>query len=156
MIPTNFEEIFKASQETLNQFLITELPINIFLVSAEGYICWANNNLLNLVNVNSLQEVIGMHISHWDECRWDAIQEVIRTKQETIVEEFYNEIFFSTVRKPVIQNNKLIGILGLSINITGKKQAELAKQQFMMNMAHDLRTPLAGIIGIASIQANEK
>ncbi|WP_050764038.1 sensor histidine kinase [Rickettsiella grylli] len=155
MMPTNFEEIFKASQETLNQFLITELPINIFLVSTEGYICWANTNLLNLVNVNSLQEVIGIHISHWDECRWDAIQEVIRTKQETIVEEFYNETFFSTVRKPVIQNNKLIGVLGLSINITGKKQAERAKQQFMMNMAHDLRTPLAGIIGIASIQANQ-
>ncbi|EDP45988.1 sensory box histidine kinase/response regulator [Rickettsiella grylli] len=154
-MPTNFEEIFKASQETLNQFLITELPINIFLVSTEGYICWANTNLLNLVNVNSLQEVIGIHISHWDECRWDAIQEVIRTKQETIVEEFYNETFFSTVRKPVIQNNKLIGVLGLSINITGKKQAERAKQQFMMNMAHDLRTPLAGIIGIASIQANQ-
>ena len=97
----NLEKIFKASQETLNQFLITQLPINIFLVNTEGYVCWANNNLLDYVNINSLEDVIGMHISQWDKCRWDAIQEVLETKQETITEEFHNETFFSTVRKPV-------------------------------------------------------
>lgn len=151
----NLEEIFKASQETLNQFLITQLPINIFLVNTEGYVCWANKNLLNYVNINSLEDVIGMHISHWDKCRWDAIQEVLKTKQESIVEEFYNGTFFSSVRKPVIQNGKLIGVLGLSIDITEKKQSEIAKQKFIMNMAHDLRTPLAGIIGLANIQADQ-
>ena len=151
----NLEEIFKASQETLNQFLITQLPINIFLVNTEGYVCWANKNLLNFVNINSLEDVIGMHISHWDKCRWDAIQEVLKTKQESTTEEFYNGTFFSSVRKPVIQNNKLIGVLGLSIDITEKKQSEIAKQQFIMNMAHDLRTPLAGIIGISGIQADQ-
>ncbi len=153
MIINNLEAIYKASQQTLNQFLITELPINIFLVNTEGYICWANENLLNYVNINSLQEVIGIHISHWDECRWSAIQEVLSSKQETITEEFYNGTFFSTIRKPVILNNQLIGVLGLSINITEKKQAENAKQQFIMNMAHDLRTPLSGIIGLSSLQA---
>ncbi|MFZ0218866.1 MAG: ATP-binding protein [Candidatus Aquirickettsiella sp.] len=152
----NLEKIFKASQETLNQFLITQLPINIFLVNAEGYVCWANKNLLNYVNINSLEDVIGMHISHWDKCRWDAIQEVLKTKQETITEEFYNDTFFSSIRKPVIQNEALIGVLGLSIDITEKKQSEIAKQEFLMNMAHDLRTPLAGIIGLANIQAHSK
>lgn len=152
----NLEKIFKASQETLNKFLITQLPINIFLVNADGYVCWANQNLLNYVNINSLKDVIGMHISQWDKCRWDAIQEILKTKQETITEEFYNETFFSTIRKPVIQNGELIGVLGLSIDITEKKQSEIAKQEFIMNMAHDLRTPLAGIIGLASIQADSK
>ncbi|MEN9917535.1 MAG: hypothetical protein RLY40_1477 [Pseudomonadota bacterium] len=152
---SNLEEIFKASQETLNQFLITELPINIFLIDRKGYVCWANKNLLNFVNINSLQEVLGMHISHWNKCRWDAIQEVLITKQETVTEEFYNEAYFSSIRKPVIQNGKLVGVLGLSIDITDKKQSEIAKQQFIMNMAHDLRTPLSGIIGLSYIQSKE-
>jgi signal transduction histidine kinase/ActR/RegA family two-component response regulator len=153
---TNLEQIFKDSQETLNQFLITQLPINIFLVNPEGYVCWANKNLLNFVNMQTVEDVMGMHISVWDKCRWDAIQEVVKTKQETVSEEFYNGTFFSSVRKPVIQNGEIIGVLGLSIDITEKKQSEIAKQEFLMNMAHDLRTPLLGIIGLANIQANKK
>jgi signal transduction histidine kinase/CheY-like chemotaxis protein len=48
------------------------------------------------------------------------------------------------------------GLIGISIDITDRKQAEIAKQEFLMNMAHDLRTPLAGIIGLSSIQADSK
>lgn len=153
---TNLKKIFEDSQETLNQFLITQLPINIFVVDKEGYICWANKNLLNFVNMQTVNTVIGMHISVWDKCRWDAIQEVLETKQETVIEEFYNGTYFSCVRKPVIQNGEIIGVIGLSIDITEKKQSEVAKQEFLMNIAHDLRTPLVGIIGLASIQAKKQ
>lgn len=153
---TNLEKIFEDSQETLNQFLITQLPINIFLVNKEGYICWANKNLLNFVNMQTIEAVMGMHISIWDKCRWDAIQEVLKTKQETVEEEFYNGTYFSCIRKPVIQNGEISGVIGLSIDITEKKQSEVAKQEFLMNIAHDLRTPLVGIIGLASIQAKKQ
>ena len=153
---TNLKKIFEDSQETLNQFLITQLPINIFLVNKEGYICWANKKLLNFVNMPTVDAVMGMHISVWDKCRWDAIQEVLKTNQETVVEEFYNGTFFSCIRKPVMQNGEIIGVLGLSIDITEKKQSEVAKQEFLMNIAHDLRTPLVGIIGLANIQAKRQ
>lgn len=153
---TKLKKIFENSQETLNQFLITQLPINIFLVDKEGYVCWANKNLLNFINTPNVDAVMGMHISVWDKCRWDAIQEVLATKQETVIEEFYNGTYFSCVRKPVIQNGEIIGVIGLSIDITEKKQSEVAKQEFLMNIAHDLRTPLVGIIGLASIQAKKQ
>src|ERR1043165_2184921 len=153
---TSLEKIFENSQETLNQFLITQLPINIFLVNKEGYICWANKNLLNFVNTQTIEAVRGTHIRIWDKCRWDAIQEVLKTKQETVEEEFYNGTYFSCIRKPVIQNGEIIGVIGLSIDITEKKQSEVAKQEFLMNIAHDLRTPLVGIIGLANIQAKKQ
>ncbi|WP_342146974.1 ATP-binding protein [Rickettsiella endosymbiont of Aleochara curtula] len=156
MKSTNLKKVFEDSQETLNQFLITQLPINIFLINTEGYVCWANKNLLDFVSMDTVDDVIGMHISEWDKCRWHAIEEVLKSQQETITEEFYNGTFFSTVRKPVIQNGELIGVLGLSIDITEKKQSEIAKQEFLMNMAHDLRTPLMGIMGLANLQANQQ
>jgi signal transduction histidine kinase len=45
-----------------------------------------------------------------------------------------------------------LGILIVSHDITKEKQAEIAKQEFIMNMAHDLRTPFSGIVGLAQLQ----
>ncbi|WP_143549553.1 PAS domain-containing protein, partial [Rickettsiella grylli] len=90
-------------------------------------------------------------------------EHVLETQKEYSIEEEVTsydgkKAFFLSRKIPLYEPNtqKVIGIIGISLDITASKQAELAKQQFMMNMAHDLRTPLAGIIGIASIQANEK
>ncbi len=66
-------------------------------------------------------------------------------------------------------NEKIVGILGVYIDITEKKKdekiiiqakiaaeaANKAKTEFIMNMSHDLRTPLSGILGLSSIQAKE-
>jgi two-component system aerobic respiration control sensor histidine kinase ArcB len=149
----NLNKVYEDSQATLNEFLVNELPINIFLVNSEGYICWANKKLLDYINASTVGDVIGVHISQWGQYRWAAIQRVLETKEETTVEETYDGMVFSTVRKPVMQNETLIGVLGLAMDITQQKQAEQAKQAFLQNMAHDLRTPLAGIIGLASLQA---
>lgn len=66
-------------------------------------------------------------------------------------------------------NEQIVGILGVYVDITEKKKAEKiiiqakiaaeaankAKTEFIMNMSHDIRTPLSGILGLSSIQANE-
>ena len=89
-------------------------------------------------------------------------RQVMETQKEFSIEEIVNShegvktIFFS--RKSPLYDPKtkqVIGIIGSSLDITASKQAELAKQQFIMNMAHDLRTPLAGIIGIAGMDAEQ-
>jgi two-component system aerobic respiration control sensor histidine kinase ArcB len=48
-------------------------------------------------------------------------------------------------------NNKPIGIIGISIDITKEKQAKIAKEDFISNMEHDLRTPFTGIGGIINM-----
>lgn len=50
-----------------------------------------------------------------------------------------------TNRKPLFSNNdkKIVAILGIALDITANKTAELAKQDFLMQMAHDLKNPLA-------------
>jgi signal transduction histidine kinase len=46
---------------------------------------------------------------------------------------------------------EIIGILGITVDITGVKKAEVAKADFISNMEHDLKTPFSGIGGIANI-----
>lgn len=88
--------------------------------------------------------------------------QVMKTQKEYCVEEIVSsqkkvKTTFLSRKIPLydLNTNKVIGIIGTSIDITESKQAELAKQQFIMNMAHDLRTPLSGIIGLSNIQSKE-
>ncbi len=88
--------------------------------------------------------------------------QVMETKKEYSIEEVVSnykgvKTIFLSRKIPLYASNtkKVIGIIGISLDITASKQAEIAKQQFIMNMAHDLRTPLSGIIGIAGIQADQ-
>ena len=89
-------------------------------------------------------------------------RQVMETQEEYSVEEVVNcnkglkAIFFSR-KIPLYdpKTKKVIGIIGSSLDITGSKKAEIAKQEFLMNMSHDLRTPLAGIIGLSSLQIDE-
>lgn len=155
MLPNHsqsFIKLSKISKEILSDFLLKHLPINIFLVDTEGYVCWANERLLRIVNLPSLKAAKGIHISTWNNVRWDYIKEVIASQKETIREESYKGNHFSTIRKPVIdENNEMLGVLGISIEITDRKKAEIAKDQFLYNIRHDIRTPVSGIIGLVSI-----
>ncbi|WP_218814576.1 PAS domain-containing sensor histidine kinase [Rickettsiella endosymbiont of Dermanyssus gallinae] len=86
--------------------------------------------------------------------------QVMETREEYSVEEtVFNSkgesfIFFSR-KMPLYdpQTKKVIGVIGTSLDITKQKQAEQAKSAFVMNMAHDIRTPFSAIVGLAQCQA---
>ncbi|PJD93753.1 MAG: hybrid sensor histidine kinase/response regulator [Legionella sp.] len=73
---------------------------------------------------------------------------------------------FLTSKEPLRdKNGKVIGIIGISLDITelkklqddlrkAKEAAEVAnraKTEFIANMSHDIRTPLTGVLGMAQI-----
>jgi len=66
-------------------------------------------------------------------------------------------------QKVPLRNNKneIIGVLGVSLDITELKKAKEAaeaanhaKSEFIANMSHDIRTPLTGITGLSKLLEN--
>lgn len=97
--------------------------------------------------------------------------------EETPLTASSKKIVFHT-KKTILydKNNKIVGIIGISIDITERKKAETlikknqkqlikekdkaqaanqAKTEFLANMRHDIRTPLSGIVGFSEILKTE-
>jgi PAS domain S-box-containing protein len=74
-------------------------------------------------------------------------------------------IHFEMIRAPLIQEGKVIGIVGIARDITQRKEIELlakqqaeaeaanrAKSSFLATMSHEMRTPMNAILGVTEIQ----
>lgn len=59
---------------------------------------------------------------------------------------------FESIKMPLYDHDgKIMGLVGISKDVTARKKAEFIKNEFMSNMEHDLRTPFSGIGGIANL-----
>jgi len=63
-----------------------------------------------------------------------------------------------TIKAPLILNGKVIGLLGISRDITDlhtametARMASLAKTDFLARMSHEMRTPLNAVIGLSEL-----
>jgi two-component system aerobic respiration control sensor histidine kinase ArcB len=145
---SHIKSVEKTIAKTID-FLSTNniLPINIFILKCDGSIVWANNRLLGESN-ETLESILNKNVSLFGEVAAEGLKRVVNQKKEEIVEEEYKGSYFITCRYPISaeNNEKIEYVMGISINITKIKQAHLK------NMAHDLRTPLTGMIGLAQLQ----
>lgn len=103
-------------------------------------------------------------------------EEVMRTCKVMSQEEEIKDIttgetkYFNAIKAPLHDDEgNVIGIVGTSIDITEEKKliielqaakekaeaANNAKSAFIANMSHDIRTPLAGVIGLSGLLEDE-
>jgi PAS domain S-box-containing protein len=106
---------------------------------------------------------------------------VFSEKQMVIVEEYIqspggDSRLFETIKTPLIQDNKVTGLVGISRDITRRKAAEdeakkvsaeaieayaeaktasEAKSRFLANMSHEMRTPMNVIVGLTDLLLEE-
>ena len=158
-----------------NLFLtvINSIPDHIFCKDLNSNFILCNDSLLKTFDLERTQ-VIGKSNADGltmteEEARislgadMTVIKEAKRvTYEEQIAVAGGVKNIFETIKSPLIQDGEVAGIVGISRNITRRKEMEAealaasqAKSTFLANMSHELRTPLNVIIGLTDLVMEE-
>lgn len=163
--------------------IVAAMPGHIYWKDRNGVVLGCNEQQAMDVGLKSRHEAVGKRVYDFinknlpAELKKQYISEVEKVDKE-IMESGATRIFeeldlrldgteatFLSEKKPLYDNDgQIIGILGISVDITERKQledqlrqakivAEAAnklKSEFIRNMQHDIRTPISGIWSVLS------
>ena len=154
----------------IKDFILENAAGNLYWKNTKGAFLGCNNNTAELCHIDSPKDIVGKtnqdlfgdllneeQIQALEALDREVIEEGMEKTAEEVGVDKYNKIAYYLSRKMPLrdQHNKIIGLIGTSIDITQQKNAEAAKKVFLENMRHDIRTALAGVVGSASIIQRE-
>ena len=115
-------------------------------------------NVIGLNDVDALK-IPPEAVSEWR--LWDTLTLENREPKridEQVPRRDGRSITFETIKTPLILNNEVIGLIGLSRDMTPRLEAEealrsasIAKSAFIANMSHEIRTPMNSIVGFSEL-----
>ena len=151
--------------------LLDEIPASIYWKDQFGRYLGINKLCLSFTGLTSREQIIGKKLSdiYVKKELFDLVETVEKEDLEIInkridksleekgVDSFGNSCWYFSIKRP-INTQSMVGMIGISININDKKKIEQclesannAKSEFIANLSHDLRTPLAGITGTLEV-----
>ena len=155
--------------------IIYEIPGCVYWKDKKGVYLGCNKGFLEIAGLNSVDQVIGK--TDFDLC-WAEQAEILRKNdkevmlfgpihfEESVTLSNQEKLTYTVVKSPLYdEKGEVIGVIGTSLDISQQKRlaeelrvardkAEAlskAKSEFILNMSHDVKTPLSGIIGLAEI-----
>ncbi len=174
----DIEKKAKLNDIYLNNIL-NHLPEKFYWLDTEGRILGCNNEQAKLFgltkenvighNIFEINELIGLPSSIAEAIRENDQQVmdsgIAQRKEEIYIQEDVEKTFLSYKNPLYDSDKKIIGIFGVSIDISERKKMEQAllrskekaeaaskaKSEFLMNISHDLRSPFSGIIGLTEM-----
>ncbi len=171
-------DITDIKQDTLDRLAMLEniiavMPGNVYWMDKNGIYLGCNDNEAKAVGLSSRKEIVGKrNIDMPGFVIPEAIDpvnekvfagETVTVEEPAILSNGEQAVFLSNKVPICNSQNKIVGMVGISFDITERKKTEKelektkeiaesannAKTEFLMNMKHDLRTPFSGILGIA-------
>jgi PAS domain S-box-containing protein len=161
--------------------VIEKLPGNIYWKNTQGQFLGCNAAVAKILSLAKPRDIIGKTNNElFDETLARAAEEIdqqVIQNRETIVTEETGlneegrQVSYLSTKVPLLgTNDEVIGILGSSIDISIRKEAEAKlresheklqkldklKTEFIHNMQHDLRTPLTGLYAIMDFLRQEE
>jgi PAS domain S-box-containing protein len=175
--PTGSAYDYISNVYTYLERIISSMPCYVYWKDKNFVYLGCNDLSLELVNLSSRKEIIGKtdYDFGWDKEKVDEFRridmEIVKTgkpvlNHEEAVKKENGELFLLVNKMPIFDGkNNVIGIVGISIDITERKRAERElikakeiaettdrlKSEFIHNMEHDIRTPFTGILGMTKI-----
>ncbi|MDR2644522.1 MAG: hypothetical protein LBB44_00840, partial [Endomicrobium sp.] len=120
--------------------------INFYVVDREGNIIYMNQSLSNIVSEKNAKEV--------SQITWQNSLKVMEKKDILTFGEHDKDKIFLSVKSPLIINNKIEGVIGLSIDITDRKKREELENKLKMReglykvakeVSHDIASPVTSL-----------
>ena len=174
-------ETLRQRMDMLN-YIITKVPGFVFWKDTELRLMRCNDNFANQVGFQQPEDVVGL--TDYD-LPWNPEQtkkfirddsEILKTGIEKMnIEEKQRQLngkdlFLLTSKVPLYDHDKIAGVLGIYVDVTPFKEVEQAlraekdkaevanrlKSDFILNMQHDIRTPISGIYGMTELLINMK
>lgn len=160
------------SQQVLNQ-IIQVIPASVYWQDLSGIIRGCNRYQARSLGCESEDDVIGkgpfdFFPKNTALSLMRDIENISKTKDSVVIEEKgyspAGEMHALSTKVPLFDaDSEVIGMIGVSIDTTDQKKYEAmlsqekkklesistSKNEFIMNIRHDFRTPLSGIIGYA-------
>ncbi|MGA2655503.1 MAG: PAS domain-containing sensor histidine kinase, partial [Gammaproteobacteria bacterium] len=158
------------------QNIIHAMPNNVYWFDQNSLSLGCNANVLKMLGLKSYDEFVGLtyekigELAHWSPKETVSFknddEEVLKTGQPKlnveeppVLDEHGKATYFLSSRVPLKDNQgKVIGVVGISVNITSAKEAEQLRTQnkvleeqeettrlLAASIAHELRTPLRAI-----------
>lgn len=162
----DFEERLQKETATINTIL-DSLPDILFCKDLDLKYTRANESFLELFGI-TLDDVldkkdadigISNDISRaWNKDDLEVITSGKTMRLDEIVPNKNGNRVFETIKTPLEYNGEIYGLLGLSRDITERKEGERrlenasrAKSEFLANMSHEIRTPMNSIVGFSEL-----
>ncbi|MBQ3565465.1 MAG: GHKL domain-containing protein [Alphaproteobacteria bacterium] len=145
----SYSEMSEINYEIVNFITNTATNVNFFVVDKEGNPIYKNESLGKIVsdveNVTKLSPQV-----------WENSKKVMQDKKTSVMIESDNDLYFLSVKSPLIISNEVEGVIGLSVDITERKKLEILERKkevqcLAESVVHDIRSPLM----VLSLLAND-
>ncbi len=160
--------------------LILCMPGNVYWIDKDCKSVGCNQNVLDMFGLSEQQQFYNLtfaemaSIGNWSKDQGisfehDTLEVIHSGKPKANVEEppipdtQGNLLYFLSTRVPLYNaKSEVIGIVGISTDISKQKRTEIAlehankvKSEFLANLSHDLRTPLASLAVLTEHLSNQ-